>query len=248
MRIFISGPMVGVPRFNFPASTTAFSVLCDWGHDVFEPVERDLDRGILPEGVSFEELADGTHRFSARESLGEDVAWIAAHAEAICLLPGWEDDARSVAELSVAAALGLQAGYLDDFRAVNQLMTAQVLLNTRELIRAVADTPVSRVTSALQARNESDAWAEADASAYTAQVADDEARLALAVADVMGPSGSQWTGGPGVECVQIARHWNFNCGNALTYLWHAASVHDLEKAIACLVDEIDRISEPDAPA
>lgn len=51
----------------------------------------------------------------------------------------------------------------------------------------------------------------------------------------------------GVECIQIARHRNFNIGNALKYLWRAglkdedALVEDLRKAVWYVNDEIDRL-------
>lgn len=50
----------------------------------------------------------------------------------------------------------------------------------------------------------------------------------------------------GVECVQIARHENFNRGNALKYWWRAGlksdnPVEDYRKAIWYLEDEIKRI-------
>lgn len=51
----------------------------------------------------------------------------------------------------------------------------------------------------------------------------------------------------GVECIQIARHHNFNVGNALKYLWRSGlkdnspAIQDLEKAVWYLNDEIDRL-------
>lgn len=50
----------------------------------------------------------------------------------------------------------------------------------------------------------------------------------------------------GVECIQVARHMNFNLGNAIKYLWRAGSkgniVEDLQKAIWYIDDEIKRIT------
>lgn len=59
----------------------------------------------------------------------------------------------------------------------------------------------------------------------------------------------------GIECIEIARHHNFNIGNAIKYLWRAGlkseegmedadkQVEDLNKAIWYLKDEIKRITE-----
>lgn len=49
----------------------------------------------------------------------------------------------------------------------------------------------------------------------------------------------------GVECIQITEHMNFCLGNAVKYIWRAASkngIEDLEKAKWYLEREIARIS------
>ena len=53
----------------------------------------------------------------------------------------------------------------------------------------------------------------------------------------------------GVECIEIARHRNFNIGNALKYLWRAglkdgnSDIQDLQKAIWYIQDEIKRLED-----
>ena len=61
----------------------------------------------------------------------------------------------------------------------------------------------------------------------------------------------------GIECIEIARHHNFNIGNTIKYLWRAGlkseegmedtdkQVEDLNKAIWYIKDEIKRITEFD---
>jgi len=48
----------------------------------------------------------------------------------------------------------------------------------------------------------------------------------------------------GIECIEVTRHYNFNVGNAIKYLWRAGlkddAVQDLEKAIWYINDEIKR--------
>jgi len=55
----------------------------------------------------------------------------------------------------------------------------------------------------------------------------------------------------GVECIQITRHFNFNIGNAIKYLWRAglkgAKLEDLQKAAWYINDEIVRLSPPPEP-
>lgn len=56
----------------------------------------------------------------------------------------------------------------------------------------------------------------------------------------------------GIECIEVTRHFNFNVGNAIKYLWRAGQkgnpIEDLEKAIWYIRDEISRIKEGPAKA
>lgn len=51
----------------------------------------------------------------------------------------------------------------------------------------------------------------------------------------------------GVECIDIVRHFNFNLGNVIKYVWRAGlkddnkATQDLKKALFYLQDEINRI-------
>lgn len=51
---------------------------------------------------------------------------------------------------------------------------------------------------------------------------------------------------PGVECISVVEHFNFNRGNTIKYIWRAGSkgdeVEDLRKAKQYLDFEIDRIT------
>jgi hypothetical protein len=49
----------------------------------------------------------------------------------------------------------------------------------------------------------------------------------------------------GIECIEIVRHENFNCGSAIKYIWRRGDkgneIEDLEKAIWYLQDEVKRL-------
>lgn len=51
---------------------------------------------------------------------------------------------------------------------------------------------------------------------------------------------------PGIECIEVVRHFNFNLGNVIKYVWRAGSkegvsdTEDLKKAIWYLQDEVTR--------
>ncbi len=110
MKIYLAGPMRGIPSFNFPAFDFAAAKLRAEGHTVFSPVERD--RGV--HGLALEDNATGDESlaaqnvgFSLREALGADTAYICQTATAIALLPGWEKSSGVAAERALAIALGL---------------------------------------------------------------------------------------------------------------------------------------------
>lgn len=112
MRIYLAGPMRGIPEFNFPAFYAAAATLRAGGHDVFNPAERDNEKHgtDISKGntTGSEEHAVKEHGFNLREALGADLAYICGTADAIALLPGWERSKGVAAELATARALGLQ--------------------------------------------------------------------------------------------------------------------------------------------
>lgn len=113
MRIYLAGPMQGIKDFNFPAFHAAARVLRLQGnHTVFSPAEKDEEiygKDSLKSDKG--DIAD-TKGFSLREALKIDMTWICDHAEAIALLPGWENSKGANAEWALAKALGLQIIYL----------------------------------------------------------------------------------------------------------------------------------------
>ena len=104
--------MRGIPEFNFPAFHVAAAKLRAQGHFVFSPAERDnLHYGTdISKGnaTGDEKISIKEHGFSLREALGADLAYICAEAEAIALLPGWENSKGARAEKATADALGLE--------------------------------------------------------------------------------------------------------------------------------------------
>lgn len=47
-----------------------------------------------------------------------------------------------------------------------------------------------------------------------------------------------------IECIDVTRHYNFNLGNAIKYIWRADykgnRIEDLKKAVWYLTDEIKK--------
>lgn len=111
MRIYVAGPMRGIPEFNFPAFHAAAAKLRADGHEVFNPAEKDNERHgtDISKGnaAGCEHVAAAQHGFNLREALGMDLSWICAEAEGIALLPGWQNSKGATAEHATAVALGL---------------------------------------------------------------------------------------------------------------------------------------------
>lgn len=99
-RIYLAGPMTGLPDYNFPAFMKAAAYLRSQGAIVFNPAENDL----LRYGADFLQHAE---RFDPRKTFGDDTRWICEYADAIALLPGWENSTGVKAELALAKALHL---------------------------------------------------------------------------------------------------------------------------------------------
>lgn len=106
MKLYISGPMRGLPEFNFPAFLEAGKMLRKMGHKPLSPAQRDLDNGFDPTGYcGWEDLA--SLGFSLREALAEDCRMICEEAEGVVVLDGWEDSKGAKAEVALGQALGL---------------------------------------------------------------------------------------------------------------------------------------------
>lgn len=125
MRIYVAGPMRGIPQFNFPAFDAAAERLRGEGHEVFNPADRDRRKhGTDVNASATGDLADVEHiGFSLRDALGDDTAWICKHADAIYLLDGWEASRGATAEKALAEALGHHVLYQtppsDEVRSVS---------------------------------------------------------------------------------------------------------------------------------
>lgn len=118
-KVYVAGPMQGVPYFNFPRFHAVTAGMRDCGHEVFNPAEEDIKRngGVdisasCPNGLISE--IKGEHVFSLRQALKEDTTFICG-CDAIVMLPGWEKSNGAQAEHRLAVALqseGVEIVYL----------------------------------------------------------------------------------------------------------------------------------------
>lgn len=107
MKLYLAGPMRGIPEFNFPTFYRAAALLREHGHEVFSPAEKDIEKyGLdLVNSSGDEDEAASNVGFSLRDALFVDLEWIAKHGEGIALLKGWERSTGALAEFMTARAL-----------------------------------------------------------------------------------------------------------------------------------------------
>jgi Domain of unknown function (DUF4406) len=109
MKIYLAGPMRGVPNFNFPAFDYAAKLLRDEGHEVFSPAERDRKAygADIENNPTGDESKVSNAGCTINDCMLADTAWICQHADTVALLPGWERSSGANAELALAKALGI---------------------------------------------------------------------------------------------------------------------------------------------
>ena len=84
MKVYLAGPMRGIPEFNFPAFHEGARRLREAGHEVFNPAERDNDRHGVDISANNhdgdEDKAAATHGFDLRVALLDDLTFICKEA------------------------------------------------------------------------------------------------------------------------------------------------------------------------
>ncbi|MHB1973804.1 MAG: deoxynucleotide monophosphate kinase family protein [Acidimicrobiales bacterium] len=109
MRIYVAGPMRGLPDYNFSAFDAARDFLAGLGHDVVSPADIDRLAGFVVERGGRVAL---TPSFSIEGALRRDFAAICS-CDAVAFLPGWEASSGSLAERRIALDVGCQLWRVD---------------------------------------------------------------------------------------------------------------------------------------
>lgn len=97
MRIYVAGPMTGLPDYNLPAFAAATSELQSLGYDAVNPGRH----GVI-DGFGWQDYM--------RRGLGELLT-----CEAVALLPAWETSRGANLEVHVAKALNYPVRSIPDW-------------------------------------------------------------------------------------------------------------------------------------
>lgn len=110
MKLYVAGPMTGIPQFNFPAFDAAAALLREHGYEVYSPAEMDDPETrriamLSPDGAPGSGSANGE---TWGDFLARDVKLIAdGGIEGIACLPGWDKSRGARLETFVAFLCGL---------------------------------------------------------------------------------------------------------------------------------------------
>lgn len=117
MKIYLAGPMRGKPNFNRAAFKAAADKLRGDGHEVYSP--SDMSLLLFGERVGNNANGDegemgGDELTISRTVFHLDMTYICLQADAIALLPGWENSRGARAEKAAAEAIPLKIIYLEN--------------------------------------------------------------------------------------------------------------------------------------
>lgn len=96
-RVYISGPMSGMPEMNYPAFHAAEAKLRELGYEVENPANNPD-----PEPKTWE----GFMRMAVKQ---------VCECDSVVCLPGWEDSRGANVEVALAKTLSMDVCGLDDF-------------------------------------------------------------------------------------------------------------------------------------
>lgn len=103
MKIYIAGPMRGIPEWNYPAFAKARQEWKEKGHQVFCPAA--ISEAL---GYKIDEPCEPQNgKAHLLHVILSDILCL-SNADAIGLLPGWEKSRGATVELAFAQLLGLQ--------------------------------------------------------------------------------------------------------------------------------------------
>lgn len=111
LRIYLSGPMTGLPDLNYPAFVAATTQLRSRGHEVYNPAEWEDENNF--------------GKFNHLLAFDDYCRYIVRDADVVLVLPGWDISAGALGETGVARAVRKPVRTLEEFLTVPsaELMT-----------------------------------------------------------------------------------------------------------------------------
>lgn len=101
LKIYLSGPMTGLPDLNYPAFAAAAAALRSLGHEVYNPQEW--------------EDSNNFGKFNHILAFDDYCRYIVREADVVIMLPGWKNSPGATAESSVARAVRKPSREFEEF-------------------------------------------------------------------------------------------------------------------------------------
>ena len=120
MRVYIAGPMTGLPDYNYPAFNRMAAALRAVGYEVLNPAENPVP-------------ACGTWQGYMRMALGQLV-----QCQCVALLPGWNESRGALIERKLAQVLHMDVVMADDLVRFGKEAQRLEPLPTRQSLAAAA--------------------------------------------------------------------------------------------------------------
>ena len=108
LKIYLAGPMRGIPEYNSPAFIAAAMNLRGLGYGVSTPIELDRELGFDWTGFKGTDEELDTVGFDMCNAMRRNYRVLTDWADSIAFLPGWTKSRGSLQELLVANSLNLQ--------------------------------------------------------------------------------------------------------------------------------------------
>ena len=125
MKIYLSGPMTGLPEYNYRAFHAAARKLRSLGHTVVNPAELHPHgwlRRLLHRVLRVLRLVRGKQLAPTwADYMRADIRAL-LDCEAIALLPGWEQSRGARIEVSLAAELGMRRCTIAEALSANNVI------------------------------------------------------------------------------------------------------------------------------
>ena len=96
MKVYLSGPMTGIPEFNYPAFHATAAKLRAAGYEVVNSAEVNPDSSL-----------------SWQQCLREDIKHL-CDCEALALMPGWQNSQGAHLEMHIAHRLGIKIHLVEE--------------------------------------------------------------------------------------------------------------------------------------
>jgi hypothetical protein len=103
LKIYVAGPMTGLPELNFPAFHAEAGRLRALGYEVINPAEIN---GGADEVAAVAAMTAAQYRVHYRKCMANDIAALLT-CDGIVLLPGWKNSRGAKLEHHIAETLGL---------------------------------------------------------------------------------------------------------------------------------------------